>query len=44
MIVLAILCLATSVLVIPGIREVTLDPVVEVIMNKTGYITRVLGR
>ncbi|HPI28727.1 MAG TPA: proton-conducting transporter membrane subunit, partial [Candidatus Marinimicrobia bacterium] len=44
MIVLAILCLATSVLVIPGIREVTLDPVVEVIMNKTGYIIRVLGR
>ena len=44
MIVLAILCLATSALVIPGVREVTLDPVVEVIMNKTGYITRVLGR
>jgi multicomponent Na+:H+ antiporter subunit D len=44
MIILAVLCLATSVLVIPGIREATLDPVVKVIMDKTGYALAVLGR
>jgi multicomponent Na+:H+ antiporter subunit D len=44
MIILAVLCLATSVLVIPGIRETTLDPVVNAIMDKTGYIARVMGR
>jgi multicomponent Na+:H+ antiporter subunit D len=44
MISLAVLCLLTSLMVIPGIRELTLDPVVAVIMNKTGYIAEVLGR
>jgi len=44
MIILAILCLATSILIIPGIREVTLDPIVAVIMNKTGYISQIFGR
>jgi multicomponent Na+:H+ antiporter subunit D len=44
MIVLAVLCLATSLLIIPGIRELTLDPVVKVIMDKTGYILAVMGR
>ncbi|HCK99333.1 MAG TPA: NADH/ubiquinone/plastoquinone (complex I) [Candidatus Marinimicrobia bacterium] len=44
MIILAVLCLVSSALIIPGIREVTLDPVVTVIMNKTGYIHEVLGR
>ncbi len=44
MILLAVLCLATSILVIPGIRETTLDPVVNAIMDKTGYIARVMGR
>lgn len=44
MIILAVLCLATSVLVIPGIREVTLDPVAKVIMGKTQYALSVLGR
>lgn len=44
MVVLALLCLATSVLVIPGIRESTLDPVVRVIMDKTRYSLAVLGR
>jgi len=44
MIILAILCVITSLLVIPGIREVTLDPVVSVITNKTDYIYHVLGR
>ncbi len=44
MIILAVLCIVSSALIIPGIREVTLDPVVSVIMNKTGYIYEVLGR
>ncbi len=44
MIILAVLCIVTSILIIPGIREVTLDPVVSVITNKTGYIYEVLGR
>jgi multicomponent Na+:H+ antiporter subunit D len=44
MITLAVLCIATSLLIIPGIREVTLDPVVSVITGKTDYIFNVLGR
>ncbi len=44
MVILAVLCILSSILIIPGIREVTLDPVVSVIMNKTGYIYEVLGR
>ncbi len=44
MIILAILCVVTSLLVIPGIREVTLDPVISVITGKTDYIFNVLGR
>lgn len=44
MIFLAVLCVVTSLLVIPGVREITLDPVVSVIMNKTEYIHLVLGR
>jgi len=44
MIILAVICIVGSALIIPGIREVTLDPVVSVIMNKTGYIYEVLGR
>lgn len=44
MIILAALCLLTSLLVVPGIREATLDPVVKVIMDKTHYATSVLGK
>jgi multicomponent Na+:H+ antiporter subunit D len=44
MITLAILCAATSLLIIPGIREVTLDPVVNVLQNKTQYIQLVMGK
>jgi len=44
MIILAVLCVVTSILIIPGIREITLDPVVSVIFNKTGYIQSVIGR
>ncbi len=43
MICLAILCLITSVLVIPGIKEVTLDPIVNVIFSKGAYIKQVTG-
>lgn len=44
MVILAVLCLLTSLMIIPGIRELTLDPVVAIIINKTGYISAVLGR
>ncbi len=43
MITLAVLCVVTSLMVVPGIQEVTLDPVVKVIANKTEYIQLVLG-
>ncbi len=43
MIVLAVFCVLTSLLLIPGVREVTLDPVVNVIINKSQYIHLVLG-
>jgi multicomponent Na+:H+ antiporter subunit D len=44
MIILAVLCIATSVFIIPGIREVTLDPVVDVIMQKANYTQMFTGR
>ncbi|HSW56182.1 MAG TPA: proton-conducting transporter membrane subunit [Ignavibacteriaceae bacterium] len=43
MITLAVLCILTSLMVVPGIQEVTLDPVVKVIVDKTEYIQLVLG-
>lgn len=43
MITLAVLCVITSLLIVPGIKEVTLDPVVKVITNRTQYIHLVLG-
>jgi multicomponent Na+:H+ antiporter subunit D len=43
MIILAVLCLAASLLIVPGIREFTLDPVVKVIYEKTGYVHLVTG-
>jgi multicomponent Na+:H+ antiporter subunit D len=44
MLILAALCLATSLLVVPAIRKATLDPVVKVIMDKTHYALTVLGK
>jgi multicomponent Na+:H+ antiporter subunit D len=44
MITLAVLCIAASVLIIPGIREVTLDPVMSAILNHTDYLHLALGR
>jgi multicomponent Na+:H+ antiporter subunit D len=38
MLILALLCLISSLMIIPGIREVTLDPVVKVISDKNLYI------
>ena len=38
MIILAGLCLITSILVIPGIKEATLDKITDVILDKTKYI------
>ena len=44
MVILAALCLATSLLIIPGIRKLTIDPVVKVIMDKTDQAQVVLGK
>jgi multicomponent Na+:H+ antiporter subunit D len=44
MIILAALCLATSLMIVPGIKEVTLDPVVKVISENSQYMQLVLGR
>ena len=44
MIILAVLCLVSSLMIIPGIRELTLDPIVEIIMGKTTYVLNVLGK
>jgi multicomponent Na+:H+ antiporter subunit D len=44
MICLAILCLVTSILVIPQIRIVVMDPIVEAILNHANYIEIVMGR
>jgi multicomponent Na+:H+ antiporter subunit D len=38
MIVLAVLCIALSLLIIPGIREVIMEPVVNAIINKADYL------
>jgi len=44
MITLAVLCLATSLMIVPGIRESILDPVIAVVLDKTQYIQMVMGR
>ncbi len=38
MIVLAVLCIALSLLILPGIREVVMEPVVNAIINKADYL------
>lgn len=43
MITLAVLCLVTSALIIPGIREVILDPVVNVLLDSSEYIQMLVG-
>ena len=43
MIILAVLCVITSILVIPGIREVTLDPIVNVVYSSDLYIKTIAG-
>jgi multicomponent Na+:H+ antiporter subunit D len=44
MVALAALCVVTSLLAVPAIREATLDPVVQVILAKTHYALAVLGK
>jgi multicomponent Na+:H+ antiporter subunit D len=43
MVVMAVLCLALSLLVFPGIRNIFLTPAVEVLMDSAGYSTAILG-
>ncbi len=44
MIVLAVICVVSSLLLLPGIKEVTLDPVVTVIVENAKYTQFVMGR
>ena len=44
MIILAVLCLLSSLLIVPGIQELTLDPVVKAIIDSTPSIHLVVGR
>lgn len=44
MIILALLCLISSLFVVPGIKEFTLDPVVKVIVESTSSINLATGR
>lgn len=44
MITLAVLCIVGGVLVAPGVKEIALDPVVNVILEKAEYVQMVLGR
>ena len=43
MVVLAIFCLALSLLIFPGVREVMLTPAVDVLMETTNYATTITG-
>ncbi len=42
MIILAALCLISSLILIPSIREVTVQPVVDAVFNKTQYINKII--
>jgi len=42
MIVLAVLCLLTSLMLIPPLKTIALDPVVDAIAIKTGYLYKIL--
>lgn len=44
MIILAVLCLVSSLMIVPGIKEFTLDPVVKAIIDSTPSIQLVIGR
>lgn len=44
MIILAVLCVATGLLMLPGIRESVLNPVVSVIVDNNHYTKMVMGR
>ncbi|MBN2281989.1 MAG: NADH/ubiquinone/plastoquinone (complex I) [Candidatus Marinimicrobia bacterium] len=44
MVCLAVLCLVTSILVVPQVRELVMDPVINAVLNQAKYIELVLGR
>ena len=44
MIILAVLCLLSSLFIVPGIKEFTLDPVVKAIVESASSINLVVGR
>ncbi len=44
MVFLAVICILGGLLLVPGIKESTLDPVVNVVFEKAEYVQLVLGR
>lgn len=42
MVVLAVLCLGLSLLIFPGVREIIIDPAVDVLMNTGGYSSAIM--
>ncbi len=44
MVVLAALCILTSLLALPAVREVVLDPAAAILQNQEAYLQMVLGR
>ncbi len=44
MIILSVMCLAMSLLIIPEVRNIFLQPAVDVLMNAANYTTIILGR
>ena len=43
MVLMAVLCLASSLLILPGVRKATLDSAQEALSNRRQYVTSVLG-
>jgi len=42
MVALAILCLGLSLLIFPGVREIIIDPAVDVLMNTGSYFSAIM--
>ena len=42
MVALAILCLGLSLLIFPGVREIIIDPAVDVLMNTVNYYSTIM--
>ncbi|MCF8304380.1 MAG: hypothetical protein K9I94_13985 [Bacteroidales bacterium] len=43
MVIMGVLCLIMSLLIFPGVREIILDPAVDVLMKSSAYATTIIG-